>query len=141
MGKGDPDGGRPRVEIDMKMLANLCRIQATAEECAGVLDCSVDTIDRRLKEEGHGGFADFFEKHSAEGRASLRRQQFKTAEAGNATMQIWLGKQWLGQTDKVVNEHTGKVQTEDVTPLDRIRSRLSSLATAGSAESDTGGSD
>jgi hypothetical protein len=26
--------------------------------------------------------------------------QYTSAEAGNVTMQIWLGKQWLGQTDK-----------------------------------------
>ena len=33
------------------------------------------------------------------GRASLRRMQFKAAEQGNATMQIWLGKQYLDQKD------------------------------------------
>jgi hypothetical protein len=27
--------------------------------------------------------------------------QWKLARSGNATMLIWLGKQWLGQTDKV----------------------------------------
>ena len=41
------------------------------------------------------------------GRASLRRMQFKNAQAGNVTMQIWLGKQYLGQQDKQSLEQSG----------------------------------
>lgn len=33
------------------------------------------------------------------GRLSVRREQFKLLQAGNATMGIWLGKQLLGQRD------------------------------------------
>jgi hypothetical protein len=100
MGLGDLEGGRPRKEIDLEQLKNLIRIQCTAEECAHVLGVSADTIDRRLKEEGYEGFADYFKKHSHEGKASLRRMQWKAADAGNATMLVWLGKQVLGQRDK-----------------------------------------
>jgi len=32
---------------------------------------------------------------------SLRRIQYSTAMEGNATMLVWLGKNWLGQTDKL----------------------------------------
>lgn len=106
MGKGDPQGGRPRKEIDIDQLRNMARIQCTAEECAGVFECSPDTLDRRLKEEGYGGFADFYKRYSDEGRASLRREQWKLAQKGNPTMLIWLGKQMLGQRDKVENDHT-----------------------------------
>ncbi len=31
---------------------------------------------------------------------SLRRLQWKAAKENNVTMLIWLGKQYLGQTDK-----------------------------------------
>jgi hypothetical protein len=41
-----------------------------------------------------------------EGRMSLRRLQWKKAQEGNTTMLIWLGKQYLGQSDK--QELTGK---------------------------------
>ena len=37
---------------------------------------------------------------------SLRRKQFETALAGNVTMMVWLGKQYLGQKDKT--EITGE---------------------------------
>lgn len=100
---------RPRVEIDMDLLRELVKIQCTAEECAGVLGASEDTIDRRLKEEGFGGFADFYKKHSDEGKASLRRAQWKAAQDGNPTMLVWLGKQMLGQRDKQEIEHSGGV--------------------------------
>jgi hypothetical protein len=33
--------------------------------------------------------------------------QFKAAEGGNATMLIWLGKQYLGQSDKTQHELSG----------------------------------
>ena len=107
MGKGDPEGGRPRVEIDIDKLRNMVRIQCTAEECAGVFECSVDTLDRRLKEEGYGGFADFYKRYSDEGKSSLRRAQWKAAQDGNPTMLVWLGKQMLGQRDKQEIEHSG----------------------------------
>jgi hypothetical protein len=37
-----------------------------------------------------------------EGLASLRRKQFTMAES-NASMAIWLGKQYLGQKDQVAH--------------------------------------
>jgi hypothetical protein len=44
-------------------------------------------------------FARACAKGAANGRATLRRKQYELALKGNATMQIWLGKQQLGQTD------------------------------------------
>lgn len=93
-------GGRPRYKIDYGLLDNLCAIQCTGEECASVLGVDYDTLNRNLKHDGHGGFADYFAKKSGAGKASLRRRQFKTAEEGNPTMLIWLGKQYLGQSEK-----------------------------------------
>lgn len=102
-------GGRPRIEIDMNQLTAACQIQCTAEECAALFDCSVDTLDRRLKEEGWEGFADFYKRHSENGRSSLRRMQWQSAKGGNVTMQIWLGKQMLEQRDKQDVEHGGDI--------------------------------
>jgi hypothetical protein len=38
--------------------------------------------------------------------------QFKAAEAGNPTMLIWLGKQYLGQSDKQDLNHEGGLSIE-----------------------------
>ncbi len=106
-------GGRPKYEIDYKTLLGLCKLQCTGEECAAVLEVDYDTLNNRLKEDGEGGFSDFFKKHSAGGRASLRRRQFKAADDGNVTMLIWLGKQYLGQTDRMEQK-----QDEDALPIE-----------------------
>lgn len=93
--------GRPRKEIDKKIFENLCGLQCTLEEIAGVFDCSADTIERWCKREYGETFADVYKKHSAKGKMSLRRTQFKLAEK-SAAMAIFLGKNYLGQKDSII---------------------------------------
>lgn len=95
--------GRPRADVDLSKLPALCRIQCTAEECASVLGITIDTLDNRLQEVYGCNFSTFYKKHSGGGKCSLRRLQWKAAREGNTTMLVWLGKQWLGQTDKIVH--------------------------------------
>lgn len=91
--------GRPRIEIPWDQIEELCAIFCTLEEIAAVTKISEDTIERACLREKAIPFADFFKKHSAKGRSSLRRQQFRLAEMGDRVMLIWLGKQYLGQRD------------------------------------------
>lgn len=96
-------GGRPRIELTnekYEQLKAMARIQCTADECCDVLGMDDNTLDRRLKERGYGGFGDFFKRYGSEGKSSLRREQWKAAMAGNPTMLIWMGKQMLGQKDR-----------------------------------------
>lgn len=95
--------GRPRAEVDLSKLPAMCRIQCTAEECASVFGISVDTLDSRIMEAHGCNFSEFYKRHSGGGKSSLRRLQWKSARSGNVAMLIWLGKQWLGQTDKIVH--------------------------------------
>ena len=81
------------------ILQSLCKIQCTLEEVASALDVSEDTIGRHIKKEYGMTFADYYKKHSVGGKISLRRIQFNLAK-NNVSMAIWLGKQWLGQTDQ-----------------------------------------
>lgn len=100
--------GRPKIEINWDEFDKLCHIQCTLEEIASWFKCSIDTIERRCKQEHNMLFADYFKKKSAGGKISLRRAQFKVANAGNPALLIFLGKQYLGQSDKQQLEHTGK---------------------------------
>lgn len=93
--------GRPQKEIDKKIFENLCGLQCTLEEIAGVFDCSVDTIERWCKREYGETFAETYKKHSAKGKTSLRRIQFRLAEK-SAAMAIFLGKNYLGQKDNII---------------------------------------
>lgn len=97
---------RPQIKIDQTQFEQLCAMQCTLGEIASWFHCSEDTIERwcrRTYEDEAGnamGFADAYKVHSAAGKISLRRFQFKQAEKSYA-MAIWLGKQWLGQRDVV----------------------------------------
>lgn len=91
--------GRPRVEINKNEFEKLCGLQCTQEEIAAWFKCSEDTLRRFCKREYKDQFCEVHKRLSAHGKMSLRRTQFKIAEGGNATMAIWLGKQYLGQRD------------------------------------------
>jgi hypothetical protein len=99
-------GGRPRLQFDLRQVEDLGRIQSTHAELAAVLGVSLDTVKRRLKDDPE--FCTAYEKGLEHGKSSLRRIQWKGALGGNTTMQIWLGKQYLEQSDRRSFEHTGK---------------------------------
>lgn len=91
---------RPLIEIDREQFEKLCGLQCTLNEIAGFFKCSEDTIERWCKREFKEGFAEVYKIYSVNGKISLRRTQFKLAER-HPGMAIFLGKQYLGQTDKV----------------------------------------
>lgn len=86
-------GGRPKKVIDYEMVERLASIMATQEEIASFLDMSSRTLQR------DGEFCRVYKKGLEKGKMSLRRQQFKLAE-NNTAMAIFLGKNYLGQSDK-----------------------------------------
>jgi hypothetical protein len=106
---------RPQIEIDKDIFEGLCKIQCTLVEIAAVFDCCDETIERWCKREYEEGFADVYKKKSSGGKIALRRYQFKMAET-NVAMAIWLGKQWLGQTDKQETVSTERVQVVNNVP-------------------------
>lgn len=86
---------RPQKESEIpdsaiQMLASIC---CTMTEISAVTGLSVDTLERR--------FAEPIKRGREIGKATLRREQYRLAMAGNPTMLIWLGKQLLGQADKI----------------------------------------
>src|SRR5271168_4687540 len=85
-------------EIDLAELERLSAMQCTDEEIAAWFGVTTRTIERRRKVKK---FAAVMDRGKAKGRISVRRQQMKLLESGNATMGVWLGKQILGQTDEV----------------------------------------
>ena len=93
-------GGRPQIQIDWKQFDALCSMQCTLAEIAASFEVSEDTIERAVKREQRMGFADYFRQKRKGGFVSLRRKQWELAMSGNATMLIWLGKQYLGQNDR-----------------------------------------
>lgn len=106
-----------KIEFNLDNLRNLCALNCTHDEIASYFNVSTKTIQRRINEEPD--FAEAVEMGKAKGRLSLRRQQMKLVENGNATMAIWLGKQLLNQTDKQEIDqynHGDKISIEIVNP-------------------------
>jgi hypothetical protein len=93
-----PKRGRPKKFIDLELVEKLAHIQCTYPEIASTLGVSVDTLTR------HPDFAVSYKRGAEGGRKSLRRMQFESANRGNVAMQIWLGKQYLGQSDHVTQD-------------------------------------
>lgn len=101
----DSGGGRPIKLISEEgkaFITRLAGIMCTDEEIAAMMsdDHESITVDTLLNDNNKATFSECKEKGQATGKASLRRNQFKLAE-NNASMAIFLGKNWLGQTDKL----------------------------------------
>ena len=84
---------RPRAKIDIEQVKKLAAIQCSYAQMAAVLGCNESTLTRR--------FAQAIKEGREQGFTSLKRKQFEVAMSGHVTMLIWLGKQYLGQTDKI----------------------------------------
>ena len=82
----------------LKSLKGLGRIQATYRESAAFFGVCLETFRIFLRDNEKA--RDVFEDSKQAGKTALRRLQIQSAEKGNVTMQIWLGKQMLGQTDR-----------------------------------------
>lgn len=95
--------------IDYELVAKLAEIQCTQEEIARILGCSTKTLQR---DEEYGLI---YKKAAETGRMSLRRYQWKSAEKGNVTMQIWLGKQFLGQKDIITYNNLDDTEDDPLT--------------------------
>lgn len=87
-----------RHTIDLAQVEALAQIGCTMPEMAKVLGCSVTYIERMQDE--NPAFALALERGEGSLKSSLRRSQLKHAFEGNASLLIWLGKQYLGQVDK-----------------------------------------
>lgn len=88
------NAGRPKKTIDYETVEKLASLMCTQEEISAYLNIGIRTLQKDSE------FQRVFKKGIDQGKMSIRRQQFRQAENGNVTMLIWLGKQYLGQSDK-----------------------------------------
>lgn len=110
-------GGRPAVkwtDRDVTQFKVLCSQFNTEKDICAIMGVTDKTLVKLINDylyediTGHKrrgtakkiGFSDAFEKYAANGRMSLRREQFRLAMNGDRGMLIWLGKQYLGQMEQ-----------------------------------------
>lgn len=100
---------RPVKPIDQEEFEDLLSLQCTKEDIAGFFHVSEKTLQNFCRKTYKMTFSEVAEEYKASGRVSIRRAQFAAAKAGNVQMLIHLGKQWLGQTDKVETNISGNI--------------------------------
>ena len=98
--------GRPQMKVDKHLFDTLCGLQCTLHEIACAMNCNTKTIEAWCKREYKKPFREVFKEKRGRGAISLRRIQWQMAEKSPA-MAIFLGKNYLGQTDKQDVELSG----------------------------------
>lgn len=73
----------------------------TSEAVADILKIEKDTLVRWIKKSYGVNFADLREAKRETLKLKLAGKQFEMALNGSVPMAIWLGKQYLGQSDKL----------------------------------------
>lgn len=112
---------RPKKEIDKAEFEKLCELQCTREEICSFFNVTEKTLNRWCKEIYGENFSLVFSEKKGMGKISLRRKQFQLAEK-STTMAIWLGKNWLGQTE----EPREKIEME----IELLKAKIAQLETA-----------
>lgn len=99
--------GRPKKEFDKKSFSDLVGLGCTQEEiCWYFRDetgkpANVDTLTRWCKRTYGLTFQEYFRQNGFMAlKIQLRRNQFELSKK-SAAMAIWLGKQYLDQTDSI----------------------------------------
>ena len=85
--------GRPKKNVDEKVIASLSQIGCTQEEIGSVIGISARTLQRR--------YADLVAENKNRGKASLRKKMWEKALKGNDKLLIWLSKNELNMKDKI----------------------------------------
>lgn len=104
--------GRPKKEIAQDQFEKLCGLQCTLEEICGWFDVTDKTLDGWCMRTYGEHFSEVFSKKREAGKISLRRSQWRLAEK-SAAMAIFLGKNYLGQSDHVVVEDRSALEKLD----------------------------
>ena len=85
---------RPKkYNIDTKEIVKLAKLGCTNKEMGDFFGCSSDLLEK--------SYSEFLIKGRAEQKMRLRQLQWKACESGNVTMLIFLGKNMLGQQDRI----------------------------------------
>ena len=86
--------------IKKEQFEKLCEIQCTEQEIMSFFGVCKDTLISWCVNTYGVNFSTIYNEKRQGGKASLRRSQFELAKT-NASMSIWLGKQYLGQKDNI----------------------------------------
>lgn len=120
-----PKTGRPKKEYNRKLFVDLIGLGCSAEEICWVFrdddgkPANIDTISRWCKREFGMTFQEYRRQNGAMAlKMTLRKNQLKLSET-SAPMAIFLGKNYLGQSDNPAPTETATGQLAEL--IDGLR--------------------
>jgi len=102
--------GRPRKKIPKKLIEEYIKIGLPIRKIAGLINVDEKTIrnnfSAELKKRKHKKIIELYEK-----KEKLKQAQWESAIMDkNTTMMIWLGRNYLGQKEKIENKEQYKIE-------------------------------
>jgi len=91
--------GPPRKPFDWSKLDAILQYGAKLTDAADIMDVHPDTLSKKIKATHKMSYPEYRDKKMSKVRVGLAQKQVEVAMAGNVSMLIWLGKNWLGQSD------------------------------------------
>lgn len=126
--------------IDWDFIDSLLKIACNAMEISAMLGVSDDTLNNHCKKEKGYTFSDYIKRGMSDYKIGIRRAQYRSAmgvpkkdDDGNVigwlqqpsvAMQIFLGKNYLGQSDKQDITTGGEKIQQVVTYIDEAQKRI-----------------
>ena len=96
--------GRPLLilnDFGLETIEKLASVFCTDEEIASFMGVTVETL---LNNKNKSSFLEYIKRGLERGKATLRRKQFELAMKGNCTMLIWLGRNYLNQSENNIDD-------------------------------------
>jgi|SaaInlStandDraft_4_1057021.scaffolds.fasta_scaffold13370_2 hypothetical protein len=98
----------PDTVIDWRAVDEMAQMMMSVTEIALVLGITTQTLGSYCRKELNTTTLEYIKRGREKGKMSLRRVQFKQAiEKGDRTLLIWLGKNYLGQSDNIQHQIEG----------------------------------
>ena len=92
--------GRHKTNIDWEKVNKYLQAQCDGVGIASLFGVHPNTLYRRCEEKYKMSFSEYSAQKKTEGKELLRAKQYQVAMSGDKTMLVWLGKQYLNQTDR-----------------------------------------
>lgn len=131
--------GRPRAEIDWKVVDDWLECGCTGTEVAARLGICADALYNRVEEEFKTTFSAYSQQKKQSGEILLKKAQFDKAigrtEIGDNTLLIWLGKVRLDQRETAIISVAPEIEKnyvsimQDLAEMQKSRQNIPSLKT------------
>lgn len=109
--------GRPKATIDWQKVDVYLKAGCSGAGIAGLLGIHPNTLYETCKRDKKCDLSAYSQQKREVGLDMIRFKQFDKAMKGDTSMLIWLGKQYLGQKDKIENDNNTTVVIEQITGM------------------------